>query len=63
MLVLSSLPIPDALHRVFQTGSPRNVPAGHSVNLYKLNAHYRQQHLDEEERKARELAARSNTGE
>lgn len=38
--------------RVFHAGSPFNVPAGHNANLDKVVEHYRQQHLDEEERKA-----------
>ncbi|KAH8910481.1 hypothetical protein BR93DRAFT_271509 [Coniochaeta sp. PMI_546] len=37
---------------VFHAGSPFNVPAGHNANLDKVVEHYRQQHLDEEERKA-----------
>ncbi|KAK0703617.1 hypothetical protein B0T26DRAFT_657355, partial [Lasiosphaeria miniovina] len=41
----------------FQHGSPFNVPAGHYVNMDKVVAHYRKQHLDEEERKAKNLAA------
>jgi len=47
---------------VFQTGSQQNVPAGHYVNLDKVINHYRQQHLDEEEKKATSLAARAETG-
>jgi len=42
---------------VFQHGSPYNVPAGHYVNLDKVVAHYQKQHLDEEARKAKKLAA------
>ncbi|KAK3372555.1 hypothetical protein B0H63DRAFT_453873 [Podospora didyma] len=42
---------------VFQHGSPFNVPAGHSVNMDKVVAHYQRKHLDEEDRKARKLAA------
>ncbi|KAB5530289.1 hypothetical protein GE09DRAFT_1177497 [Coniochaeta sp. 2T2.1] len=42
---------------VFHAGSPFNVPAGHNVNLDKVVEHYRQQHHDEEERKA--IKARS----
>ncbi|ROV89961.1 hypothetical protein VMCG_10089 [Cytospora schulzeri] len=38
------------------SGSPHNVPAGHYVNLDKVTEHYRKQHLDEEERKAKKLA-------
>ncbi|KAK4218787.1 hypothetical protein QBC37DRAFT_178506 [Rhypophila decipiens] len=43
---------------VFQQGSPFNVPAGHGVNLDKVIAHYRKQHLDEEERKAKLAASK-----
>ncbi|KAK3362985.1 NADH dehydrogenase 17.8K chain [Lasiosphaeria hispida] len=42
---------------VFQHGSPTNVPAGHNINLDKVIAHYRKQHLDEEERKVKKLVA------
>ncbi|KAK3330430.1 hypothetical protein B0H66DRAFT_597971 [Apodospora peruviana] len=42
---------------VFQHGSQLNVPAGHYVNLDHVVAHYRKQHLDEEARKAKKLAA------
>ncbi|KAK4230746.1 hypothetical protein QBC38DRAFT_22410 [Podospora fimiseda] len=44
---------------VFQTGSPFNVPAGHYANIDQVVEHYRQQHLNEEERKAKKLAAAS----
>ncbi|KAK5655460.1 hypothetical protein OQA88_5731 [Cercophora sp. LCS_1] len=44
---------------IFQHGSPYNVPAGHYVNLDKVVAHYHKQHLDEEARKAKKLAASS----
>ncbi|KAK1758228.1 hypothetical protein QBC47DRAFT_358102 [Echria macrotheca] len=44
---------------VFQHGSPYNVPAGHYINLDKVVAHYHKQHLDEEARKAKKLAAKS----
>ena len=42
----------------FQTGSPFNVPAGHYGNMDKVVAHYKQQHVEEEERKAKKLAAK-----
>ncbi|KAK3311234.1 uncharacterized protein B0T15DRAFT_507816 [Chaetomium strumarium] len=44
---------------VFTQGSPHNVPAGHYINIDKVIAHYKQQHLDEEARKAKRLAAAS----
>jgi hypothetical protein len=36
-----------------------NVPAGHYIKLDKVLAHYKKKHLDEEERKAKKLAAAS----
>lgn len=46
--------------RLINSGSPRNVPAGHYVNLDKVVEHYRKQHLDDEERKAKKLAEARN---
>lgn len=43
-------------HRLLNSGCPNNVPAGHGVNLDYIVEHYRKQHLDEEERKAKKLA-------
>ena len=41
--------------------SPHNIPAGHGgANLHKLVAHYEKLNADEEERKARALAAKEN---
>jgi hypothetical protein len=37
------------------------VPAGHYVNMDKVVEHYRKQHLDEEDRKAKKLAAKAAT--
>lgn len=48
--------IADGSNRLFGSGSPHNVPAGHYVNLDKVTEHYRKQHLDDEERKAKRLA-------
>lgn len=45
------------LNRLLNSGNPRNVPAGHSVNLDKVMEHYRQKHLAEEERKLKALEA------
>jgi len=42
---------------VFTTGSPFNVPAGHNANLDHVVNHYRERHINEEERKAKKLAA------
>ncbi|KAG7292186.1 hypothetical protein NEMBOFW57_002221 [Staphylotrichum longicolle] len=44
---------------VFTHGSPFNVPAGHYANIDKVVAHYKQQHLEDEARKAKKLAAAS----
>ncbi|KAF3769224.1 hypothetical protein M406DRAFT_355219 [Cryphonectria parasitica EP155] len=41
---------------LINSGSPHNVPAGHYVNLDYLVEHYRKEHLEEEERKAKKLA-------
>ncbi|EOO03391.1 putative nadh-ubiquinone oxidoreductase kda subunit protein [Phaeoacremonium minimum UCRPA7] len=42
---------------MIQAGPDRNVPAGHYANLDNVVAHYRNQHLAEEERKAKKLAS------
>ncbi|TGJ85947.1 hypothetical protein E0Z10_g2831 [Xylaria hypoxylon] len=41
---------------LFNSGSPWNVPAGHSVNLDHITEHYRKQAAAEEERKVKKLA-------
>lgn len=43
-------------YRLFHSGSPRNVPAGHYVNIDHVVEHYRKEHLDEEERKFKKLS-------
>jgi hypothetical protein len=45
---------PEAL----QSHSPRNIRAGHILNIDEVVEHYRQQHLKEEDRKAKKLAER-----
>ncbi|KID90251.1 NADH-ubiquinone oxidoreductase 17.8 kDa subunit [Metarhizium guizhouense ARSEF 977] len=40
----------------FQSHAPRNIQAGHLVNLDHVVEHYKQKHLQDEERKARKLA-------
>ncbi|KAL1839841.1 hypothetical protein VTJ49DRAFT_1072 [Mycothermus thermophilus] len=45
---------------VFTHGSPHNIPAGHYVKLDKVIAHYQKQHLEEEARKAKKLAAEAS---
>ncbi|KAI1814494.1 hypothetical protein GGS20DRAFT_410975 [Poronia punctata] len=42
------------------SGSPYNVPAGHSANLEHVAEHYRKKAAAEEERKAKKLAAKEN---
>ncbi|KAL1901925.1 hypothetical protein Sste5346_001630 [Sporothrix stenoceras] len=44
---------------VFQSSSPYNIPAGHSANLDKVVAHYREQHHKEVERQQAAAAART----
>ncbi|CCC06030.1 hypothetical protein SMACR_00246 [Sordaria macrospora] len=45
---------------LLQHGSARNVPAGTYIRMDKVVEVYRKQHLDEEERKAKKLAAAAN---
>lgn len=43
-------------HRVFNTGSPYNVPAGHGgANLDKLIAHYENKNFEEQAKKLQAL--------
>ncbi|KAK3180348.1 hypothetical protein K4F52_008319 [Lecanicillium sp. MT-2017a] len=42
----------------FQSHAPRNVQAGQLINLDHVVEHYKQQHLKDEERKAKKLAER-----
>ncbi|QUC17832.1 uncharacterized protein UV8b_02073 [Ustilaginoidea virens] len=49
-----------AYPEVFQSHAPRNIQAGHLVNLDHVVEHYRQQHLQDEERKAKKLAERKD---
>ncbi|KAI0176758.1 hypothetical protein BJ166DRAFT_505291 [Pestalotiopsis sp. NC0098] len=43
---------------LINSGAPWNVPAGHrGRNLGELTEHFRQQHIEEEERKVKKLAA------
>ncbi|KAI0175677.1 hypothetical protein GGR52DRAFT_323576 [Hypoxylon sp. FL1284] len=48
---------------LINSGSPRNVPAGHTPNLAYLTEHYRQKAAAEEERKLQKLAAKSKAAE
>ncbi|KAK4103174.1 hypothetical protein N658DRAFT_422074 [Parathielavia hyrcaniae] len=48
---------------VFTHGSPHNVPAGHFANIDKVVAHYKKQYHEDEARKAKKLAAASQTSQ
>ncbi|KAK4127182.1 hypothetical protein N657DRAFT_589193 [Parathielavia appendiculata] len=48
---------------VFTHGSPFNVPAGHYANIDKVVAHYKKQYHEDEARKAKKLAAASETSQ
>ena len=37
--------------RVFNTGSPYNIPAGHSADLAALKAHYEKKNVEAEEKR------------
>ena len=39
------------LPRVFNTGSPYNIPAGHSADLGALRAHYARKNVEAEEKR------------
>lgn len=54
-LELRTLLISDS--RIFNTGSPFNVPAGHTVNLDKVIAHYHKE--NENANKAREAKTKA----
>jgi hypothetical protein len=43
-------------HRAIEAHASRNIRAGQLVNLDNLVEHYKQEHLKEEERKAKILA-------
>lgn len=44
--------------RIIQSHSPRNVVAGSLINIDAVTERYRKQHYEEEERKAKKLAAK-----
>lgn len=61
LVAKSSANIFNPKFRIFNTGSPYNVPAGHSANLDELIAHYERQNvLVNEAREARRRAAESD---
>ena len=41
--------------RVFNTGSPYNIPAGHSADLGALKAHYEKKNVEAEEKRMARL--------
>lgn len=43
----------DGVHRVFNTGSPYNVPAGHGADLRPIQEHYRKMAKKEVEEQKR----------
>lgn len=43
--------------RVFDTGSPYNVPAGHSADLSALKTHYQRKSTEAEEKRMAQMAA------
>lgn len=45
------------IRRVFSTGSPYNVPAGHTANMDKLIAHYQDKAFADEQAKVEKLKA------
>ncbi|KAJ6446135.1 NADH-ubiquinone oxidoreductase subunit [Purpureocillium lavendulum] len=47
-----------AYPEAFQSHAPRNIQAGHLINLDSVVEHYKQQHVKDEERKAKKLAER-----
>jgi hypothetical protein len=47
---------------LIDAGSPWNVPAGHrGRSIEEVAAHYRKQHIEEEERKIKKLAAKESS--
>ena len=51
------------LHRIFNTGSPYNVPAGHSVDLSAVIAHYEKQNVLTEEKRIERNTRQANDAE
>ena len=41
--------------RIFNTGSPYNIPAGHSADLGALRAHYENKNIEAEEKREAKL--------
>lgn len=49
--------------RVFNSGSPYNVPAGHTADLTELKAHYQKKNLELEEKRMARLTADAGDSE
>ena len=41
--------------RIFNTGSPWNIPAGHTANMDKLIAHYEKEAVEQQSKKLKDL--------
>lgn len=51
------------LSRLFNSGSPYNVPAGHTADLSELKAHYQQRNLEIQEKQMGRLTAEAGDSE
>ena len=49
--------------RVFNTGSPYNIPAGHSADLGALKAHYEKQNVEAAEKRTARLIEMADESE
>lgn len=50
-------------NRIFNTGSPYNIPAGHSADLGALRAHYQKKNLEAEEKRIARLKEMADDSE
>lgn len=50
------------MYRVFNSGSPFNVPAGHGANLSAIQEHYRKKHKESDEVLERKMKRRQEAG-
>ena len=50
-------------YRIFNTGSPYNVPAGHSIDLGAVIAHYEKQNAATEEKRIERVRRQANDAE
>ncbi len=49
--------------RIFNTGSPYNIPAGHSTDLGALKAHYEKKNVEAEEKRTARLKEMADDNE